>query len=219
MSPSYLQRVRNFLKCRRSARSANPTPGVRLYRPGLERLEDRLAPATYTWNNLAGGDWDTVSNWSVGGATATTLPGASDDVVINNLNAGATVTHTQGSVDSVASVTATAPITLSNGYLEVSGSFSDSNTVTFPGGTISNVTAAAGTQLSLGGGPSLIMTAVTLSGMLALNSKDSPGVTINQGLTLDNGTVQFNNSIQGVTLAGNGADPGRHRHSNLRRRR
>jgi hypothetical protein len=32
----------------------------------LEALEDRAVPATVTWVNPAGGDWDTPSDWSTG---------------------------------------------------------------------------------------------------------------------------------------------------------
>ncbi len=62
---------------------------VRYRKLWLEALEERIAPATITWGNLAGGNWDSPANW-VGGV----LPGASDDVVINNFECRAlTVTH------------------------------------------------------------------------------------------------------------------------------
>jgi hypothetical protein len=46
--------------------------------PSLEHLEDRLAPATVSWNVDTSGDWNNPANWSTG-----TVPAASDDVVIN----------------------------------------------------------------------------------------------------------------------------------------
>src|SRR5262249_12209242 len=78
-----------------AAEAGRARSGGRRCRPVLEVLEDRLAPATYPWNNANGGDWDTVGNWSVGGVTAGQLPGAGDDVVIGALNGSSTVTHSQ----------------------------------------------------------------------------------------------------------------------------
>src|SRR5947209_3088691 len=58
------------------------------FRPRLEALEDRMAPAVTNWINPAGGAWETASNWSTGA-----LPGPADDVVISGLSAGATISH------------------------------------------------------------------------------------------------------------------------------
>src|SRR5579862_3137909 len=97
-----LRWVRNSLKPQRptSKTEERGTARPRLYRPWIERLEERLAPATVTWNNAAGGDWDTASNWT-DNLGVHRLPGATDDVAIANLNAGAAVTHTQSAIDSV----------------------------------------------------------------------------------------------------------------------
>src|SRR5258707_15271423 len=112
---------------KRNTRTIRTKTTQRLHRliPALEVLENRIAPATYNWNNLAGGDWDTVGNWTVNSVVATQLPGSGDDVIIPSLNNGAFVTHSQ-SVDTVNSITASAPITLDGGTLSVTGNFSES---------------------------------------------------------------------------------------------
>src|SRR6516162_10442284 len=51
------------------------TPSLRRPRrrlPALELLEDRLAPATFTWTGLGGGlgDWSNPKNWTSNGAQA-----------------------------------------------------------------------------------------------------------------------------------------------------
>ena len=53
----------------------------------LESLEVRLVPATITWLNPAGGDWNTAANW-VGGIA----PTAADDAVIPDLAGTPTIT-------------------------------------------------------------------------------------------------------------------------------
>ncbi len=176
----------------------------------LELLEDRLAPATATWIG-GSGDWDTAANWS--GATGPGgLPGPNDNVVIN---AGASVTHNDDNSDSVLSITAMAPITLSAGTLTVGtvsvpGSFSDdtstnsNDAVTLSGGTLADANITAGTTVAVvGSAAGSGLTAVTLTGILALNGQYAD-VTVNQGLTLNGGTVQFNNTLTGMSFAGSG---------------
>ena len=54
------------------------------FRGGVEVLEvQHLAPAIVTWNNLAGGDWDTASNWTDNLHAPHRLPVAADDVTID----------------------------------------------------------------------------------------------------------------------------------------
>src|SRR5262249_52073257 len=55
------------------------------FRPRVEYLEDRLAPATVTWVGGTSGSWGLAGNWSTAA-----LPGAGDDVVISGAG---TVTH------------------------------------------------------------------------------------------------------------------------------
>jgi hypothetical protein len=115
----------------------------------LEVLEDRMMLATVTWINPAGGDWDTPSNWST-----LARPGPGDDVVVNTLNAGADVTHTQNVTDTIHSLSASAPMTLSRGKLDLSGgsstagALSDSSPFFLAGGTLSLADVRAGTALT-----------------------------------------------------------------------
>ncbi len=135
LMPHFLHRAVNFL-----ARITRPIRRSRLLlcrrpplaRPVLEILEDRLAPATITWSNPAGGDWDTGSNWTGGN-----VPEASDNAVISiALNSGATITHGQAIADSVNSLTSSDPISFSVGTLSIAGSSTISSTLTLSGGTI-----------------------------------------------------------------------------------
>src|SRR5262249_19742521 len=137
--------------------------------PTLELLEPRITPATYNWNNLSGGDWNTVGNWTVNSAVANQLPGAADDVIIPSLSNGASVTHSQSVSDTVNSITASAPITLAGGTLSVTGNFSDSSAVTLGGGTLANATIAAGTSL-LASYATSTLDHVTLAGLLHVQS-------------------------------------------------
>jgi hypothetical protein len=95
----------------------------------VERLEDRLAPATVSWINPAGGDWDKASNWSTG-----QLPGSSDDVVINL--PGITVTHAAAISDSIHSLTSNDAISISAGSLTLAASSKITSTLTLSGGTL-----------------------------------------------------------------------------------
>ena len=163
----------------------------------LDVLEDRIAPATVTWNNAAGGDWDTVSNWT-DNLGVHRVPGASDNAVIGSLNSGASVTHTTNASDSVMSIMASAPIGLSKGTLTVSGSFSDSSMVTLAGATLANATIAAGTALN-----------ATASSILQDVSLQSSSVTVTAGkLSLTSGGSSTGSSFSigsGATLGFDGA--------------
>src|SRR5580693_896954 len=68
----------------------------------IEELEDRTLLSTITWTNLAGGSWQTNSNWDQG-----RQPAAGDDVVIPALNANSTVTYSSGT-STINSLTASA---------------------------------------------------------------------------------------------------------------
>lgn len=119
----------------------------------FEGLENRVAPATYTWNNPAGGDWDTIDNWTANGSTATVLPGLADDVVIPILNAGASITHTQDQADSVNSLSSQAPLSISAGSitLATTSSIAGNLTISGTGGAVVNGNLTA-TTVSLTGG-------------------------------------------------------------------
>jgi Ca2+-binding RTX toxin-like protein len=66
-------------------RKPRPNPRSRLH---LEQFEDRVVPATITWINAAGGDWQQPANWDLNRA-----PNTGDDVVIPDLGtAGPSIT-------------------------------------------------------------------------------------------------------------------------------
>src|SRR5262249_35343144 len=115
-------------------------------RPRIDELESRILPSTYTWNNSNGGDWDTVSNWTVNGAVATQLPGAGDDVVINALNPGSTVTHSTAAPDVVNSLSSQPSIVLSAGSSTIGSTSTIHNDL-----TLSNATLTGAGNLTVGG--------------------------------------------------------------------
>src|SRR5438067_953297 len=79
-------------------------------RPWLQGLEDRIVPASISWNTAvaaSGGNWDVGTNW-VGG----NVPSSSDDAVINLTSAG-NVTLSSNQNDAVHSLSTNANTTLS----------------------------------------------------------------------------------------------------------
>ena len=87
-----------------------PSRGGPRYRPELERLEDRLAPATITWDGGPSGtstNWNTAANW-----VGDVLPGPSDDAVIGAAFSGITIS-TSANV-AVKSVTSDAALVIGN---------------------------------------------------------------------------------------------------------
>jgi hypothetical protein len=141
--------------------------------------------ATVTWINPAGGDWDTPTNWST-----QSLPEPNDDVMVNNLNPGANVTHSQNVTDTIHSLTASAPITLSRGKLDLSGGtstagvLSDSSFFALAGGTLSLADVQAGTALTASSSPGGTLDRLTLGGTLSVSNT---AITVIGGLTLANG--------------------------------
>jgi RHS repeat-associated protein len=146
----------------------------------LEVLENRIAPATVSWIDAAGGDWDTATNWR-DDQGINRLPGPNDDAVIN-VAGNVTITHSQDVSDTVNSVAASDPLTVSGGTLSVLGNFSDSSAVTLQGATLADATVASGTTVTA--------TNTTLNGVTFAGNLTVHGVlTVNQGLTLNNATV------------------------------
>src|SRR5262245_33579109 len=94
----------------------------------LERLECRVAPATVSWINGAGGDWNTAGNWDSG-----KLPGSGDDVVINQT--GITITHAAAS-DTIHSLTSQADLRLTAGTLSVAAASTLNGAFALEGGTV-----------------------------------------------------------------------------------
>jgi RHS repeat-associated protein len=142
-----------------------------------------LAPVT--WTNPAGGDWSTPSDWS-----SKALPGPNDDVVINDLNPGASVTHSQNVTDTIHSLTAAAPITLSEGELNLSGgtstpgALSDTSPFSLAGGILSLADVQAGTVLTASSSAGGTLNQVTLGGSLSVFNT---AISVTGGMTLANG--------------------------------
>ena len=89
----------------------------------LERLEDRVTPATVTWTGAAGtAFWHDTSNW-LDDANVVRPPAAGDDVVIpdvGQVGPDVTVVFDSGTA-AVRSVTSAENFTLSGGTVTVTG--------------------------------------------------------------------------------------------------
>src|SRR5262249_54004316 len=131
----------------------------RVYRPWLEVLEDRLAPAVVNWDG-GGGDfnWNNALNWDTN-----TLPTAADDVVID-VAAALTVTHPSGTT-SINKLTSQESLTLSGGTFTIAASSSIAGAFTLSGGTLTG----AGNLEVLG------LTKWTSGTMSGLGSTDAKG--------------------------------------------
>jgi hypothetical protein len=195
---------------RRAARDAG-----RLFRPHLERMENRTLLATMLWSNSEGGDWDTASNWvNSGNPSDHHVPTSSDDAEINV--AGITVTHASDDSDSVDSLSVAAGTTLSlssgtlsiaaastisgnltmtAGTLTCTGTLSVAGALSWTGGTMSgNGTTIAEGGLTLGGSAAGATYVETLSGGTLENAgvgtlaspDDSQGLYLDGGATLEN---------------------------------
>jgi hypothetical protein len=131
---------------RRHSRRTGRAPLNRWYRPRIEQLEHRLAPAAVLWVGGALGNWATAANWSTGA-----VPGAADDVTIN---APAVVAHAAGS-DSVHSVNLGSGATLqvTGSSFLAAATFTNAGTVVIgAGSTLMAVYTQTGGTTSLQGG-------------------------------------------------------------------
>jgi hypothetical protein len=176
-------------------RCLNRGPAV-YFRPRLEELETRTAPATVTWTNAAGGTWETASNWSTGA-----LPGPADDVVISGLNFGAVVTHASDntSIHSLTVSASTGSANMTGGTLTLGSNSTCSIPLSISGGTISgpgNLTMASNAALNwMSGTMKGAGQTIANGGMTASTS----GTKVLDGRTL---TIPFNVS---ATVMDNGA--------------
>ena len=109
-----------------------------VFRPALSQLEDRTLLATMMWENPAGGDWDTASNWvNAADPNDQHVPTASDDAVINLPDV--TVTHDSGT-DSANSLTISSnqsALDISGGSLALNSTSSIVGSLTVDGATLS----------------------------------------------------------------------------------
>ena len=81
--PRLFRRWSMFLRAR-----LKPRRTFRFARLRFESLESRWVPATITWNNAAGGNWSTASNWDLN-----RVPTNGDDVVIPDLGVAGPESH------------------------------------------------------------------------------------------------------------------------------
>jgi hypothetical protein len=187
--------------------SARRTPKpARRPRPQLESLEDRLAPATVTWINPAGGDWATVANWSDG--TVNRLPGSTDDAVIPDLAGTPLITHASGS-DSIRSLTCQESLSISSGTLTIGATSSTISTInnSLTVGSMGTLTLNPGTLNGTG--------SLTNAGTLNLSNRTLNVPLNNQGLlvvtgasnplngtltTSTNSTIQVLGSLSGTAI-------------------
>src|SRR4051794_17290162 len=98
-----------FLSFRpRRAQSVQPKQSLArsFFRPRLEELEQRLAPATHTWTGTAGTLWPNANNWT-GGAPA---PGEAD--VILHVSGGINPSNT----NDIAGLTVRSILFSANGF-------------------------------------------------------------------------------------------------------
>ncbi len=172
----------------------------------FEVLEARQMLSTVHWINPVGGDWGDAANWEFG-----VVPGAGDDVIIDA--GGSKITHLAATTDHARSITASSPILLRAGTLDVSGTIRDTATVWIVGATLANATVAAGTTLetndnaSIFGGATSTLQDVTIAGSLHYANNRDTIVVHGAGLRLDGGTVWMEGtlSFSGTqTLGGTG---------------
>ncbi|HEV3078233.1 MAG TPA: FG-GAP-like repeat-containing protein, partial [Gemmataceae bacterium] len=169
-------------------RIGNPSYGLGrrrgFYKPCVEALEGRIAPATINWIG-GSGDFNDSSHWSDSShPSGGVLPGPNDDAVINVT--GITVTYSSGT-DTVKSLTCHDAFLLSGGALfvgtlqEIDKSFTNTARVDVSGSvTLSNATVYLGT------------TDGTASGQLFF---DSTSAQILDGAdSADPGTIIFGSS-------------------------
>jgi hypothetical protein len=129
-------------------------------RPALEVLEDRTAPATITWINTAGGQWDVASNWDLG-----RTPQTDDDVVIGPLNYNAVVEHARGddTVQSISASTDLATLEIDNmSSLTVAGALDVPTLLVATGGVVAgNDTGSLDTNLRAESGGEIHLPGIT----------------------------------------------------------
>ena len=181
-------------------------PKHRWIRPRCEQLEDRVVPATITWNNPSGGNWDLGSNW-VGGV----VPGKTDQAVIDTAGT-ATITIQSSDSIQVQSVATNGNDTLAmtGGTLEITlGASTFSGPLTMTGGTLE----ATGSGVTLAANGATSMTDVDLDaesgasiGLPELTSLDADGSTFRANGSDSNGVGSVLNvsALTGVTQMSSG---------------
>ncbi|MFO0938840.1 MAG: Ig-like domain-containing protein [Gemmataceae bacterium] len=146
-------------------------------------LEDRNAPATFTWVNAAGGSWHTASNWD-----QNAVPGSTDDVVIPDLAGDQTITYSVGTSE-VASVVANEQLKITGGTLSIDGTFSGNQSLIITNGTLANAVTQEVSQLTAQGGT---LDGVTIDGDATISSGVRiQGVVVNGSMRVVGGNYSY----------------------------
>jgi predicted chitinase len=171
-------------------------------RPELEVLEERIALATDTFTNLAGGHWSETTNWSL-----LRPPAAGDDAVLPALAAGKSVILDFFTAPStIKSLTIDATLEV-EAALTVTGNVIGGNVQ----GTGSLVLTGSLTGATVGKGVTIVgqggyLTSATLVGTASGNLNIASGLTLDGGtLTVGTGTTVGSVDFWGTqTLGGSG---------------
>ena len=153
---------------------------------------------TATWVGAGDGvSWSDPNNWSGG-----SLPSPGEDVIIGTIAGNPTI-QLSGTLPliQINSLTTSAPISISNGTLQVATTIQTSQNITLFGGTIQGgtlITTGTGTLTAYSG----TLSGVTLDGNLTVLGQ----ITASNGLTLNNANLIIgagnSNSVNTVTFQG-----------------
>ena len=147
-----------------------------------EQLEDRTLLTTITWQNAAGGDWNTGANWQGG-----TVPGIGDDAVIPDFSPDITITYSSGTSE-IQSLTSAETLQISGGSFQIDAA-STVNNITLHGGTFTG-----GGALTVSG--TFSWTGGTQSGtgetILASGSQMNIAGAVTAGRPIDNTVAPIN---------------------------
>ena len=154
----------------------------------LHTLEERLTPATVSWDVDASGAWEVASNWR-DDLGVNRLPAEGDDVVIDRPAGTFTVPHASGS-HAIKSLTISDPFTLSGGALTVAGTLvaQSGNSFVLGNGTLARATVAAGTTITQTGNGTLDGVTIASGSTVQLGVGSFSTLSVRNGLTVD-GTV------------------------------
>ena len=116
---------------RSHSRRFGTSPAARRFRlHDIEVLEERRLLTSVQWISKSSGNWDVASNWSTN-----KVPGSGDDVTINVGGATPTITIDSGN-QSVRSLSASDPLSITGGALEVSANSTIGGTLSMTGGSL-----------------------------------------------------------------------------------
>jgi autotransporter-associated beta strand protein len=186
-----LRQLRQLFGKRAARASKSKTAGHPFFRPRLDVLEDRIAPATQVWSgaNTMDGNWMTAANW-VGQVT----PSAGDDLIFPGGAARLTTNNNFAAGTSFNSITvAGASYTLQGNAVTLQGGLSTTTAV-------NNTTTTLKLSVQLGANQTFsstyYATTLSLQGTLTTNgytlTVDGSGTTTISGVISGSGSVTKN---------------------------